>query len=107
MGVAGQQRHPGIHISAPAQMQQTDPFVAALPMRALALLGAEFLIIDRVVVLVEPQHDTALIGRVVRDKEAGAIPDENALGIKETVSLKHLLDRAVEPLQPGGSRHVP
>jgi len=75
-------------------------------MDAFSLLRAKRFIIHRVVVLVEPHHHTALIGRIVRDKEVGTIPDENAFRIKEAVGLKHLLDRAVEPLHPGRSAHI-
>ena len=75
-------------------------------MSVFALLRAELVIVHRVIVLIEPHHHTALIGRVIRHEQVGAVPDEDPFGIKEPVGLKHLFDRAVEPLQPVGGRHI-
>jgi hypothetical protein len=49
----------------------------------LALLGGQFLILDRMIVLSEPHHHRTFVGRVVGDKEVTAVTDENAGGIEK------------------------
>ena len=87
-------------------MQQADQFVTPFAVGLLALLGIEFLILNRVVMFVEPHHRRTLIRRIVRHKQVTAIPDKNARRSKESVRLEDLLDRAVEPSLPIGGRHV-
>jgi len=75
-------------------------------MGLLALRGVELFVIDRMVVLIKPEHHRALISRVVRHEQVTAIPDEHPLRIKEPVGLEDFLDRSVEPLLPLGRGHI-
>jgi hypothetical protein len=83
MSLARHDGQPGIDVSVAAQMQQTDQLVTTFPVGLFALLGGQFLILDRMIVLSEPHHHRTFVGRVVGDKEVTAVTDENAGGIEK------------------------
>ncbi len=88
-------------------MQQADQFVATFAVGFFALLGAELLILHRMIVLVEPHHHRALILRVVWHKQIAAIANKNTRRIKEPIGLEAPLDSPIEPSLPIGGRNIP
>ena len=106
MGIARNQRGRRIHVAIASDMDQTDEFVAAFPMGLFSLLGAEFIVIHRVIVLIKPQHHRLFIGRIVGPKQIAAIADENSLRIEKSIPLENLLAPIIEPLEPMLRGHV-
>src|SRR5205814_1248348 len=106
VGIARQEQRPGIDKAAATQVEQADPFVAALPMCVAALLRTQFVIIDRMIMLIKPHHHASLVSRIIRDEEVGSVANKNSGRIKKAVGLEKMLDGGVKPLQPLSGGHI-
>ena len=95
-----------IDVVIPAQVQQADQLVTALPVGLLALRRGELLVIHRMIMLIEPHHHRPLVVRIIRNEQIGGVGDENPARVEEAIFLEHLLHRPVEPLLPALVRHV-